>query len=120
VIESLGYSLSDFRSKSLDEFSQPGAPQMDFIFTLCDDAADEVPPVWASEPVTAFWGIPDPATATGSEAEIELAFLEAARQLRNRIELLIALPIEKLDQQALRSHLQAIGSAGAETKVPGG
>jgi arsenate reductase len=111
VIDSLGYELVDFRSKSSDEFARPLAPQMDFIFTLCDDAAGEVRPIWPGEPVTAHWGVPDPAAVTGSEAEIELAFLDAARHLRNRIELLIALPIEKLDHQALHSHVRAIGSA---------
>jgi arsenate reductase len=110
VVDSLGYSLTDFRSKSWDEFAQPDAPQMDFVFTVCDDAAGEVCPIWPGTPVTAHWGIPDPAAATGSEAAIELAFLEAARQLRNRIGLLVELPIEKLDHQALRSHLRDIGA----------
>jgi arsenate reductase len=110
VVESLGYSLSYFRSKSWEEFAAPGAPEMDFVFTVCDDAAGEVCPVWPGKPVTAHWGIPDPAATTGTEAKIEFAFLEAARQLRNRVSLLVELPIEKLDHQALRSHLMDIGA----------
>lgn len=111
VVASLGYKVSDFRSKSWDEFAAPGAPEMDFVFTVCDDAAGEVCPIWPGKPVTAHWGIPDPASATGTEAEIELAFTEAARRLRNRIELLIALPVGKLDRVALRHHLSEIGKA---------
>ena len=109
IVESLGYSLSDFRSKSWDEFAGPDAPPLDFIFTVCDNAAGEVCPIWPGRPMTAHWGIPDPAAATGSEAEIEHAFTEAARQLRSRIDLLVQLPIAKLDRQSLHSRLRQIG-----------
>jgi protein-tyrosine-phosphatase len=106
ILDTLGYRVSDFRSKSWDEFAE--APEMDFIFTVCDDAAGEVCPVWPGMPVTAHWGIPDPAQHTGTEAEIEYAFAEAAKQLRSRISLLTALAIEKLDRAALHSHLHHI------------
>jgi arsenate reductase len=106
IIEGLGYTLSDFRSKSWDEFAE--APEMDFIFTVCDDAAGEVCPFWPGAPVTAHWGIPDPARHGGTEAEIEYAFTQAALQLRNRISLLTALAIEKLDHASLHSHLHQI------------
>lgn len=115
VVESLGYTLSDFRSKSWDEFATADAPQMDFVFTVCDDAAGEVCPIWPGKPVTAHWGIPDPAAAAGTEAEIELAFVEAARRLRNRIELLIALPVEKLDHLSLQARLREIGKNADQT-----
>lgn len=115
VVESLGYALSDFRSKSWDEFATADAPQMDFVFTVCDDAAGEVCPIWPGKPATAHWGIPDPAAATGTEAEIELAFVEAARRLRNRIELLIALPVEKLDHLSLQARLREIGKNADQT-----
>lgn len=111
AVESLGYGLSDFRSKSWDEFAAAGAPPMDFVFTVCDDAAGEVCPIWPGKPVTAHWGIPDPAAATGTEAQIGAAFAEAARQLRNRISLFLALPIEKLDRMSLQARLTEIGRA---------
>lgn len=109
IVESLGFSASDFRSKSWDEFARPGAPRMDFVFTVCDDAAGEVCPVWPGQPMSAHWGIPDPAAATGSQAEIAVAFAEAARQLRNRISLFIALPIASLDRMSLQARLGEIG-----------
>lgn len=114
VVESLGYPLSDFRSKSWDEFAAAGAPPMDFVFTVCDDAAGEVCPIWPGKPVTAHWGIPDPAAATGTEAQIGAAFAEAARQLRNRISLFLALPIEKLDRMSLQARLAEIGRAAGQ------
>lgn len=111
IVESLGFQASDFRSKSWDEFAAPGAPELDLIITVCDDAAGEVCPVWPGQPVTAHWGIPDPAAATGSEAEIGVAFGEATRQLRNRINLLLALPMESIDRLALQTKLKAIHQA---------
>ena len=97
LLRNLGYDVAGFRSKSWLEFAQSGAPQMDFVFTVCDDAAGEACPVWPGQPMTAHWGIPDPAAATGGEAEIALAFDEAYRMLNRRIELLLALPMNKLD-----------------------
>ena len=110
VVEALGVQGSDFRSKSWDEFAGPEAPALDFVFTVCDDAAGEVCPVWPGQPMTAHWGIPDPAAATGSEAEIAVAFAEAARQLRNRISLFMELPIGKLDRMSLQAKLRDIGA----------
>lgn len=109
VLESLGYRLEDFRSKSWDEFAGPGAPPLDFIFTVCDNAAGEVCPVWPGQPMTAHWGIPDPAAVQGSEAEIGAAFADAARQLRNRIGLFLALPVASLDRLSLQAKLRQIG-----------
>ncbi|MEO8114439.1 MAG: arsenate reductase ArsC [Phenylobacterium sp.] len=109
LVEGLGFEAAQFRSKSWDEFAAPGAPAMDFVITVCDDAAGEVCPVWPGQPVTAHWGIPDPAAATGSEAEIGAAFGEAARQLRNRIELLLNLPLAAIDRLSLKKHLDQIG-----------
>jgi arsenate reductase len=111
VVESLGFSRDDFRSKSWDEFDGPAAPPLDFVFTVCDNAAGEVCPVWPGRPVTAHWGIPDPAEATGSNAEIAAAFAQAARQLTRRIEAFVALPLEKLERSNLQARLREIGEA---------
>ncbi|MBL0934456.1 MAG: arsenate reductase ArsC [Rhizobiaceae bacterium] len=97
------------RSKSWDEFAEPHAPQMDFIFTVCDDAAGEACPVWPGHPMTAHWGIPDPARADGSDAERHLAFAEAYRMLANRISVFTALPLEAVDRLALKRRLDEIG-----------
>ena len=105
------------RSKSWDEFSQPGSPKLDFVFTVCDNAAKEVCPVWPGQPMTAHWGVPDPAAASGSEAEIRLAFADAFRMLNNRISIFVSLPIQSLDKPALQAQLDAIGksdNAGAK------
>ncbi|WP_269716860.1 arsenate reductase ArsC [Caulobacter sp. NIBR2454] len=109
VVESLGFKAQDFRSKSWDEFAVPGAPKLDFIFTVCDDAAGEVCPIWPGQPMTAHWGIPDPAAATGTPAEIAVAFAEARRQLENRIQLFLQLPLASLDRLSLQSRLRDIG-----------
>lgn len=111
VVESLGFKAADFRSKSWDEFAAPGAPPLDFILTVCDNAAGEVCPIWPGAPVSAHWGIPDPAEATGTPAEIAVAFGEACRQLHNRINAFAALPIESLDRLSLQARLREIGEA---------
>ena len=103
------------RSKSWDEFAAPGAPQMDFIFTVCDNAADEACPLWPGHPVTAHWGLPDPAAARGTEAERRLAFADTQRMLSNRITAFINLPLRSLDALSLRTELKAIGGL---TKAP--
>ena len=108
-MQNLHPSTAGLRSKSWEEFAVPGAPQMDFVFTVCDNAAGEVCPVWPGQPLTAHWGIPDPAAAEGSDFEKHRAFVEAFRQLRNRIELLVNLPLDKLDHIALQKHLDDIG-----------
>jgi arsenate reductase len=98
-----------FRSKSWDEFASPDAPRMDFVFTVCDQAAGEACPVWPGHPVTAHWGIPDPASATGSEAEQRRAFRDAFLTLRRRIELLACLPFAQLDRMTLQERIREIG-----------
>jgi arsenate reductase (thioredoxin) len=98
-----------FRSKSWDEFAHPGAPELDMIFTVCDSAAGEVCPVWPGKPVTAHWGVEDPAAVTGSDEVKRTAFLKAFTELSARINLLLALPLEKLDRHSLKSKLDEIG-----------
>lgn len=97
------------RSKSWDEFAKPGAPKMDFILTVCDDAAGEVCPVWPGKPITAHWGVPDPAAVEGDDDEKRKAFRSAATTLRRRIELLASLPEAKLDAMTIKSRLQDLG-----------
>lgn len=113
LLRKLNFDVSGFRSKSWNEFSRPDAPQLDFIFTVCDNAAGEACPYWPGQPMTAHWGIPDPAAATGSEAEIALAFAEAYRMLSNRIAAFISLPIRSLDQLTLQQKLTNIGKPNA-------
>lgn len=109
LLQSLDYNSSGFRSKSWSEFAKPGAPRLDFVFTVCDDAAGETCPVWPGQPMTAHWGIPDPAAAQGSAAEIALAFKDAYRMLFQRIGIFTALPIRSLDQLSLQAKLREIG-----------
>ena len=116
LLRNLGYDVSGFRSKSWLEFAQQGAPQMDFVFTVCDDAAGEACPLWPGQPMTAHWGVPDPAAATGSEAEIAAAFDDAYRMLARRIELFLALPIARLDKMVLHKELKDIGASQQNTK----
>lgn len=97
------------RSKSWDEFAHPGAPEIDMIFTVCDNAAGEACPVWPGKPITAHWGVADPAAVVGSDAERRKAFQRAFAELSARIKVLLALPIEKLDRHALKSRLDEIG-----------
>lgn len=108
LLERQGMPVDGLRSKSWDEFAVPGAPALDFVFTVCDNAAGEVCPVWPGQPVTAHWGLPDPAAATGNEAERGLAFAETFRALHTRIGLLVALPIHSLDALALSQRLADI------------
>ena len=111
LLASKNFTTDAFRSKSWEEFSGPGAPKLDFVFTVCDNAAAEMCPVWPGQPMTAHWGIPDPAAATGNDAEIGLAFADAFRMLNNRIDLLVNLPIASLDHLSLQRRLDAIGEA---------
>lgn len=115
LLQRLGYETANFRSKSWDEFAKPGAPQIDFIFTVCDDAAGEACPVWPGKPMTAHWGVADPAAVKGSPLEIARAFQEAYRLLFKRIELFAALPIQSLDQLSLQSRLRDIGQIDGAT-----
>ena len=112
LLRSLGYDTSGFRSKSWDEFAKPGAPALDFVFTVCDNAAGETCPLWPGQPMTAHWGIPDPAAARGSPAEIALAFKDAYRMLFQRIGVFTALPLRSLDRLGLQNKLREIGRLG--------
>lgn len=103
------FPTEHLRSKSWQEFAAAGAPRLDFVITVCDNARDEACPVWPGQPMTAHWGVADPATATGSEDEKRRAYRDAMRVLRRRIELLAALPIEKLSGLALQKRLRSIG-----------
>jgi arsenate reductase len=109
LLKSLGYDASGFRSKAWTEFAKAGAPALDFVFTVCDNAAGEACPVWPGQPMTAHWGVPDPAGATGSEAEIALAFKDAYRLLHQRIGIFTTLPISSLDTLSLQAKLKEIG-----------
>jgi arsenate reductase len=115
LLKSGRFDVSAFRSKSWDEFAAPGAPEMDFVFTVCDDAAGETCPVWPGQPMTAHWGVPDPGKVTGSQAEIGLAFAEAFRMLATRIGIFVSLPIEQLDKISLHQHLHDIGKGEGGT-----
>ena len=109
LLERARLYTSYLRSKSWDEFAKPGAPVMDFVFTVCDQAAGEVCPVWPGSPVTAHWGVPDPAPVQGAEAERRHAFRDAYVVLENRIKLFVALPIDKLDRMAIQRTVDDIG-----------
>jgi protein-tyrosine-phosphatase len=109
LLQSLGYSTSHFRSKSWAEFARPDAPPLDFVFTVCDNAAGEACPVWPGQPMTAHWGVPDPAEAQGSEGEVAIAFGDAYRVLYQRIGIFVALPIRSLTKISLQEKLREIG-----------
>ena len=104
-----GLAVADLRSKNWDEFAQPGAPHIDFVFTVCDNAANEVCPVWPGRPMTAHWGIADPAAVVGSDEEKRKAFSKAFSEMHRRIALFISLPLAKLDAMAIKRELDAIG-----------
>jgi arsenate reductase (thioredoxin) len=110
LLQGLNFYTSEFRSKSWNEFAAPGTPQFDFVFTVCDSAAAEACPVWPGQPMTAHWGVPDPAAATGTLAEIALAFRDSFRMLSQRIGLFAALPLRSLDHLTLRKKLKEIGT----------
>jgi arsenate reductase len=113
LLKRLDLPSEGLRSKSWDEFAAPGAPPIDFVFTVCDNAAGEVCPIWPGKPMTAHWGIADPATVEGSDAEKALAFRKALEEMETRIKLFVALPIESLDPTTLREKLRAIGQSPA-------
>jgi protein-tyrosine-phosphatase len=109
LLRKLNFDVSGLRSKSWQELSGADAPKLDFVFTVCDNAAAETCPVWPGQPMTAHWGVPDPATATGKDAEVRLAFADAFRMMSNRINIFVSLPIRSLDQLSLQRQLDAIG-----------
>lgn len=111
---SIGYPAERLRSKSWDEFAEPGAPEMDMVITVCDNAAGEACPVWLGHPALAHWGVPDPAAVEGDEDSRRHAYLAAFATLRRRVELLLALPLDKLDRLAAQAGLREIGKAVAE------
>jgi arsenate reductase (thioredoxin) len=109
LLKKLNHGTAGLRSKDWEEFAAPGAPVMDFVFTVCDNAANEVCPVWPGQPMTAHWGLPDPAAVEGTEAERHLAFADAYRMLLNRISVFTSLPMKSLDRLALQKRLDEIG-----------
>lgn len=109
-----GITTAGLRSKSWDEFARPGAPKMDFVFTVCDQAAGEQCPYWPGQPMTAHWGLPDPAAVVGTEAAQRKAFADTFQVLRRRIELFASLPLERIDRLALRQRIHDIGQDSAE------
>jgi protein-tyrosine-phosphatase len=116
VLESYNYPTDELRSKSWDEFAAPGAPIMDFVFTVCDTAGAERCPVWPGQPMTAHWGIEDPAAVEGTDIQKEAAFVLATRYLHNRISIFANLPIRSLDRMALNAKLREIGQLEGATK----
>lgn len=111
-IAGTGYAIDNLRSKSWDEFAQPDAPQMDFIITVCDNAAGEVCPIWPGHPVSAHWGFEDPAAATGSDDDKRAVFSKVAKQIAVRVNLLNSLPIQQLEKTAIKREMDAIGATG--------
>lgn len=111
LLQRFNYKTDGFRSKSWDEFAQADAPQLDFVFTVCDNAAGEVCPVWPGQPISAHWGVPDPAAVEGTEAEIAAAFADSYGRLQNRITIFTSLPFESLDRLTLKKRLDDIGRA---------
>ncbi len=109
LLKSLNHPTEGLRSKNWDEFAEEGAPKLDFVFTVCDQAAGEMCPIWPGQPMSAHWGLPDPAAVTGTQAEIAAAFAETYRMLNNRIEIFANLPLESLDALSLQARLDEIG-----------
>ncbi|MCO6185422.1 arsenate reductase ArsC [Rhizobium sp. L1K21] len=119
TLSALGYPHEGFRSKSWDEFAEPGAPEFDFVFTVCDNAAGETCPLWIGHPMTAHWGVEDPAAVEGTAFEQERAFAEAARYLKNRIVAFTNLPLASIDKMALETKLKQIGTMEGSTNPDG-
>jgi len=109
LLRNVNYPTEQLRSKNWDEFAVPGAPSLDFVFTVCDDAANESCPVWPGQPMTAHWGVPDPAAVEGTEAEKRFAFADTLRMMTNRISVFTSLPMNSLDRLSLQKRLDAIG-----------
>jgi protein-tyrosine-phosphatase len=116
LLRKTNYDVSGLRSKSWDEFAAPGAPKLDFVFTVCDDAAAEPCPIWPGQPMSAHWGLPDPAKAQGTEAERTLAFADTMRMLTQRIGIFVSLPLDKLSKLSLQKQLEEIGKIRREAR----
>ena len=114
LLKKQNYDVSQFRSKNWEEFSGPEAPQMDFVFTVCDNAANEACPVWPGQPMSAHWGVPDPAAVTSSEVDQHIAFADTLRMLTQRIDIFVNLPIVSLDKLTLQKRLDEIGNANVQ------
>jgi len=119
LLRHLNHDVSKIRSKSWEEFAAPDAPRMDFVFTVCDQAAAEPCPVWPGQPMSAHWGVPDPAAATGTDAEIAFAFADVYRMLRNRISIFVNLPMAQLDRLSLQERLDEIGRTSDASDTAG-
>jgi arsenate reductase len=119
VLRDMDYPVDDLRSKSWEEFAQPGAPVMDFVFTVCDNAAGEACPIWPGRPMTAHWGIEDPAAVEGTDLQKEAAFVEAFRYLKNRIAIFTSLPLSSVDSLSLGTKLRDIGRIEGATLARG-
>jgi arsenate reductase (thioredoxin) len=119
VLRDMDYPVDDLRSKSWEEFAQPGAPVMDFVFTVCDNAAGEACPIWPGRPMTAHWGIEDPAAVEGTDLQKEAAFVEAFRYLKNRIAIFTSLPLSSVDSLSLGTKLRDIGRIEGTTLARG-
>ena len=117
LLKNTNYDIAALRSKPWDEFAVPGAPKLDFVFTVCDNAANEVCPIWPGQPVTAHWGLPDPAKAEGSDAERATAFADTMRMLHQRIGICVSLPLDKLSKLALQGKLDEIGKTKSEIET---
>ena len=117
VLGAYGYPTDDYRSKSWDEFASPNAPEMDFVFTVCDSAAGEACPYCPGQPMTAHWGIPDPAAKVGTLIEQEAAFVTAFKQMKSRISVFTSLPIKSLDARTLKKELHSIGQLAGATQT---
>jgi protein-tyrosine-phosphatase len=119
LLKTLNYKTDAYRSKNWEEFAQAGAPQLDFVFTVCDNAANEACPVWPGQPMSAHWGVPDPAAAQGSDAVVAQAFADAFRMLQNRITIFCALPISGLDRLTLQKKIDDIGRMKRDPSAEG-
>jgi protein-tyrosine-phosphatase len=117
MLKNAHFDVTGFRSKPWDEFAATDAPKLDFVFTVCDNAAKEVCPIWPGQPMTAHWGLPDPAKAEGSDAEKATAFADTMRMLNQRIGIFVSLPLDKLSKLTLQKQLDEIGKTKAETET---
>jgi arsenate reductase (thioredoxin) len=117
MLRNAHFDVSNLRSKPWDKFARPNAPNLDFVFTVCDNAAKEICPIWPGQPMTAHWGLPDPAKAEGTDAEKAAAFADTMRMLNQRIGIFVSLPLDKLSKLSLQKHLDDIGKVKAETET---